>query len=333
MARNPAKGVQVFGAAMLASAASSARAESEAAMFMPEEQAVLAHGRTIYTETCAACHADDGRGAPAAAPGPPRAPSLAGSPRVLGHRDYVVHGLLHGITGPVDGQRFTDVMIPMGSTPDDWIAAVSSYVRNAFGNRASLVTAADVARVRAASSGRTSSWTVEEIDARLPKPLVADSRWKLTASHNAALAPNALGLVAWTSGAPQEPGMWLQLELPEPVMLTEIQFSAESAFARGGGGGRGRGAPLPGTTPMSPATAEVLATGGYPRGYQLQVSMDGAVWSAPVAEGRGAPRSTVISFSPVRARFARITQTATTPAAPAWVVTSLRLYEAGPGAP
>jgi len=57
--------------------------------------------------------------------------------------------------------------------------------------------------------------------------------------------------------------------------------------------------------------------------------MDGTTWSAPVAEGRGAGRSTVISFAPVSAKFVRITQTAASDNAPPWAVMLLRLYEAG----
>ena len=32
-------------------------------------------------------------------------------------------------------------MVPMGQNTDDWIASIGSYVRNAFGNRASLIVA------------------------------------------------------------------------------------------------------------------------------------------------------------------------------------------------
>ena len=34
------------------------------------------------------------------------APPLAGSPRVQGHRDYVINTLLHGMTGPIAGQTY-----------------------------------------------------------------------------------------------------------------------------------------------------------------------------------------------------------------------------------
>ena len=57
-----------------------------------------------------------------------------------GHREYVIKTLLHGMTGPVDGKTYsTGVMAPMGTNPDDWIAAVGSYVRNAFGSDDSVL--------------------------------------------------------------------------------------------------------------------------------------------------------------------------------------------------
>ena len=76
------------------------------------------------------------------------APPLAGSPRVQGHRDYIIKVLLKGMTGPLDGKTYRDVMVPMDRT-DEWVAGVASYVRTSFGNTGGLVTPADVARVRA----------------------------------------------------------------------------------------------------------------------------------------------------------------------------------------
>ena len=128
------------------------------------------------------------RRSPAAPPGETMAPPLAGSPRVQGHRDYVVKALLNGLTGPVDGRTYTQVMIPMGTQNDDWIASVGSYVRSSFGNDAPLVAAADVARVRLASARRKTSWTVAEIESSLPVPLDPAPTWKVTASHNSAAA-------------------------------------------------------------------------------------------------------------------------------------------------
>ena len=364
MAANTTKGVQIVGAAILdpttnqyVGRGAAANVGGGPAPLTADEQAVMARGQTIYSETCFACHGDDGRGAslPGAPAGVTRAPSLVGSPRVLGHRDYITHALLAGVSGPIEGQRYDETMIPMGANSDEWVAAVGSYVRNSWGNRAPFVSPADVARVRAASSDRKASWTVEEIDARLPKPLVVTDQWKFTASHNPVAARNALSLAPWTTGAPQQAGMWLQFELPQAARITEIQFDSESGSGRGGGGrgrggAQGRGAPAPGaasavgtapgpagpgpnpatlTPSSSPQSGGFQAAGGYPRAYQVQVSMDGTTWSAPVAEGKGTGRSTVISFAPVQAKFVRITQTATTDNAPPWAVMLLRVYEAG----
>jgi hypothetical protein len=66
----------------------------------------------------------------------------------------------------------------------------------------------------------------------------------------------------------------------------------------------------------------------YPRGYSIQTSTDGKTWSKPVAEGKGESMRTTITFTPVRAKFVRITQTDTVAEAPMWSVSNLRVYEA-----
>jgi hypothetical protein len=101
------------------------------------------------------------------------------------------------------------------------------------------------------------------------------------------------------------------VELPAPRVLAELQFTSGTI-------GGGRGGP--------PAVAT------FPRGYRVQVSTDGATWSAPVAEGKGAPGVTVAAFAPIAAKFVRITQTDTVPDAPPWSMRLVRLYEAPAGA-
>ncbi len=147
---------------------------------------------------------------------------------MLGHQDYVINVLLHGLTGPLNNTTYSDVMIPMGQNTDDWIASIASYVRNSFGNRAPFVTAADVARVRAATANRKGSWPAADLEASLPKQLVQDPAWKLTASHNNATAANALSIQPWHTGQPQQAGMWLQIEFPQPTMVTEIAFESSA---------------------------------------------------------------------------------------------------------
>ena len=100
--------------------------------------------------------------------------------------------------------------------------------------------------------------------------------------------------------------MWLQVELPEPV-----DADGDPVHLVGHRGGRG-GAP-PSST--------------FPARLSVQVSPDGASWSAPIAEGEGVPGVTTITFTPVIARFVRITQTAAVPDAPPWSMRLLRLYQ------
>jgi mono/diheme cytochrome c family protein len=274
----------------------------------PELTAVLQRGATVYNELCVACHAPDGTGTVIQGrAGATMAPPLVSSARVQGHRDYVIKTILHGMTGPVDGRTYGDVMVPMGTNTDEWIAAVASYVRSGSGGSSWLVTPADVARVRAATAGRKAPWTVEELEASLPRALVADAAWKVTASHNAEEGAQGVNFAGWTSRAPQQPGMWFQVELPSALALTEIQFTSPPQ-----GGGRGN----------PPAVAT------HPRGYEVQVSADGRTWSSPVATGQGSGIATVITFPPTRAKFVRITQTGTADNAAAWSIQGLRLFEA-----
>jgi hypothetical protein len=71
---------------------------------------------------------------------------------------------------------------------------------------------------------------------------------------------------------------------------------------------------------------------GFPREYQVQLSLDGKDWGKPVATGQGSPL-TVVALSPTKARFIRITQTGSMPDAPAWVIQNLRIYAAPTGTP
>ena len=249
-----ARGVQELGRRILQPAGSAFGGGGGAGM-TPEDVALLRQGEGIYAELCVTCHGPDGKGAPVAlAPaGTMKAPSLAASPRVQAHRDYVIKAVMHGLTGPIDGNTYTDVMVPMGSNNDDWIAAITSYVRNSFGNTGSIISPADVARVRALAGDRRTPWTVDEIEAALPVLLPSQPAWKATASHNSGAAASALGNGAWTTGEPQQAGMWFQIELPAAAPITEIQFTSPPGF---GGRGAGAGVRAPGRPRVRAADAE-----------------------------------------------------------------------------
>ena len=274
-----------------------------------DDRSRVERGATAYAETCFACHGEDGRGASAPGGRGLRAPALAGSARVLGHRDYVVKALLDGLSGPIDGRTYAEVMPPMRASSDRWIADVASFIRNGFGNAAPVITEADVARVRKAAGARERAWTPDELERTLPRPLVPDRAWRATASHNAAAAAGAFDYTRWSSDAPQQPGMWLQISLPQATAIAELQFDSPVAGTR------------PGSAP-APAPS--------PRRYRVDVSSDGSSWT-PAAEGQDGGRTTTIVFSPVTASFVRITLTAEAPDGSPWSIERLRLYQ--PAAP
>ena len=299
------------------------------------QQALMQRGNAIFTELCFTCHGDDARGAPfaGAEPGATLAPPLAGSPRVQGHRDYVIKVLLNGLTGSVDAKTYTQTMVPMGTNTDEWIASAASYIRNSFGNSSGFVSPADVARVRASTSSRATPWTIADVEPTLPRMLDPQPTWKASASHNTATAAGALTLAGWQSGIPQEAGMWFQVELPAPVVVAEVQFDSGTPRRTGPAAASqiatpARGA-APGAAPAAPAGPPAPPVIGFPRGYRVLVSTDGVNWSAPVAEGKGVGSRTTASFAPRPARFIRVEQTDTVSGAPQWVIQNFRVFEAG----
>jgi nitrite reductase (NO-forming) len=106
------------------------------------------HGKQIYTTICVGCHQPDGRGLANTFP------PLAQSDFLMGDKDRGVRVLLQGLSGQVtvNGRTFNNVMPKLPLTDED-IAGALSYVRNSFGNTGSVVSMADVARVRAQLDG------------------------------------------------------------------------------------------------------------------------------------------------------------------------------------
>ncbi|MFA6545520.1 MAG: discoidin domain-containing protein [Limisphaerales bacterium] len=253
--------------------------------FSDADKKLLTQGEGIYQELCFACHGFDGHGmtVDGAKPGTTLAPPLAGSPRVIGQREAILHVLLKGLAGPINGKTYEALMVPMESNDDEWIASVASYVRNSFGNKAGVVPVKEVAALRAAAKIRTQPWTIEELTAVLPNaPLTNRRDWKLTASHNAASLPAAVdGSIStrYDTKTPQVPGMWVQIELPAETVITGLRLDATGS------------------------------NGDYPRGYKVELSTDGRTWGQPVATGRGRRALTEIEFPTTKTKFIRITQT------------------------
>lgn len=118
-------------------------------------------GRQLYT-VCVGCHQADGQGMPH------MYPPLRGSPWVTGSVTILAQVLLHGLEGSlkINGILFDQVMpaSPLGS--DAEIAAIMTYIRRAWGNDSSPVTAEQVFGVRAINSNRNKPWTTDEIAPR-----------------------------------------------------------------------------------------------------------------------------------------------------------------------
>jgi len=86
-----------------------------------------------FSDNCAACHQEDGKGIPGAFP------ALAGDPFVLGPSANAIGVVLHGRAGM---PTFKDDLT------DDQIAAALTHVRTSWGNKATPVTPAEVLKLR-----------------------------------------------------------------------------------------------------------------------------------------------------------------------------------------
>ncbi|MEO6927974.1 MAG: cytochrome c [Casimicrobiaceae bacterium] len=87
-------------------------------------------GPTLFAENCAGCHGPQGRGQPS------YFPPLAGNPDLAADRLLPVLVVLHGLAGSIKvaGGTYTGSMPPLPHLSDEEIAAVVSYVQNAWGN-------------------------------------------------------------------------------------------------------------------------------------------------------------------------------------------------------
>lgn len=127
--------------------------------------AAFVKGKEIYEREgyCVTCHQDDGKGLDASG-----FPPLAGTKWVLGDEERLIKIALNGLYGPIEvlGKQYPG-QVPMtpygGLLKDDEIASVLTYVRNAFGNRSSVIKPETVKAVRAATADKTGFYSPEEL--------------------------------------------------------------------------------------------------------------------------------------------------------------------------
>jgi mono/diheme cytochrome c family protein len=112
---------------------------------------------------CQTCHQPDGKGLEASG-----FPPLKGTRWVLGNEERLIKLTLNGLHGPMEvlGKKYPG-QVPMtsfgGMLNDGEIAAVLTYVRNSFGNKASVVSPDKVKEVRASIKDKTGFFSPEEL--------------------------------------------------------------------------------------------------------------------------------------------------------------------------
>lgn len=119
-------------------------AAREAAAAAPDP-ATMQRGRALYDDRCADCHGDEGQGATGAVP------ALAGNRAVTtSSPTNLIRIVLDGGFPPATAGNPRPYGMPpfAQSLGDEEIAALATYLRNAWGNRAAAVTAIDVLRHR-----------------------------------------------------------------------------------------------------------------------------------------------------------------------------------------
>jgi mono/diheme cytochrome c family protein len=120
---------------------------------------VALDGSAIFQAKCVACHQATGQGVPSVFP------PLASSEWVKGKPEVLVNILLHGINGKihVKNNEYNGQMPQFkGILNDDEIAAVLTYIRSQWGNKADPVEGSLVKKIREATKERNKPYNGDE---------------------------------------------------------------------------------------------------------------------------------------------------------------------------
>jgi len=126
----------------------------------------VALGKRQFQSACMACHQASGLGVPGAFP------PLAGSEWANGSEERTIRIVLHGLGGEVKvgAATFNGAMPSFGRVPgsgynwrDDQIAAVLTYIRQEWGNKAGPITPEQVTEIRTLETARAKPWTAAEL--------------------------------------------------------------------------------------------------------------------------------------------------------------------------
>jgi uncharacterized protein YdbL (DUF1318 family) len=125
-------------------------------------------------------------------------------------------------------------------------------------------------------------WSIHELKIRGAVTLSASHNNVQTGPDNLFQAFDNNPTTRWSSSAPQQPGMWFQIDLGQ-------------------------------AQPVSGLTLDQAGSGGdYPRGYIVRLSTDGQTWQE-MARNNSNNQALDVSFNPTSARYIRAEQTGSDP--------------------
>ena len=128
-----------------------------------ESARLIAQGTRIYGQYCSSCHMGDGNGNASSG-----FPPLVGSEWVLAKDpSRIIRIVLNGLGGPitVKGKEYGQAqMLPWrDALKDEDIAAVLTFVRNSWGNKAPAVDPALVKPIRDQTADKGGAWTPADL--------------------------------------------------------------------------------------------------------------------------------------------------------------------------
>jgi mono/diheme cytochrome c family protein len=131
------------GMGLLLLAAGCSQSSSPAAPGSAAAPAAADRGAALYAQNCVPCHHENGEGLPKVFP------ALSGSPAVLGDPIELAQWVLsQKRPASIPAGRYPTQMLLFGWMSDSDAAALLTYIRSHFGNSASAVDAAAIAKSR-----------------------------------------------------------------------------------------------------------------------------------------------------------------------------------------
>jgi len=118
---------------------------------VPAAAGAAVDGKAVFAAQCAACHQATGKGLPGVFP------PLDGSEWVQGDARTLANVLLHGITGKISvaGADYSGAMPSFQKLSDPELAAVTSYIRSEWSNKAEPLPVSLFAQERKSSTRTT----------------------------------------------------------------------------------------------------------------------------------------------------------------------------------